>query len=125
MNKDIDNWSSAKGYSFNNQEFAGGVFSLIISFFIIYLILSMPKDPYSVLLILPVGMLLILFIVFFARALRDIPRQNNWIYREYPTNKELYKEMEKDQLIRTIRNHLKIRNINFQRFHTREDFQLN
>ena len=58
-------------------------------------------------------------LIIFYLALRDIKRQNDWIYKEYSTILDLGKEKNKDKILNLIRdmckvNHLKIEKTSFQ-----------
>ncbi|WP_455392088.1 hypothetical protein [[Eubacterium] cellulosolvens] len=58
-------------------------------------------------IILTGGLIFFGFLALFGFALRDISRQKNWVLREYPTNLELCREKDKDNILKTIRNVLR------------------
>ncbi|MCK5560904.1 MAG: hypothetical protein KAJ51_09940 [Thermoplasmata archaeon] len=102
MKKNIDTWSHAKGYSYSNRYFGFSIFFLILS--LIFLLSPFYiTDPFNLLIlffsgiIIFIGMIIILYLI-----LRDISRQNNWIYKEYPTNLKLNEEKSKEQIMNII-----------------------
>ena len=110
MIKKIENWASAKYYSIKTKEFAFAFVFLGLAVFICLMIIFLPPDPMSILMVLPAGMCIIAFFFIFGMALRDIPRTNNWLYKEYPTDLVLSLEKNKEQLIKIIGRGLKDKN---------------
>jgi hypothetical protein len=102
MKKNIDTWSDAKGYSYSNRYFGFSIFLFILSL----LFLLSPfyiTDPLKLLMLFSSGFILFIGIcIILYLILRDISRQNNWIYKEYPTNLKLNEEKNKEQIMKII-----------------------
>jgi len=98
----VETWTSAKGYSFK-EGFGMLLFILGIATFLVSTVMFVfPFTIPGILVRIPFIAFYIGIISFVWYVFRNISNENDWVYRDYLTAIDLYKEMGKDELLRKI-----------------------